>query len=228
MKTTSKLLLLMLVLGTAAMLSATTITVGNHDSGNCYPFMCNDSGSNVGQSIDYQEVYKSTAFSGPLTVNEISYPLDTAPDYVLGGYYQLYWGYSAVGMNLSTNFASNYVSAPAYLGYFNGGFSFGSALVLYPNFTYDPSQGDLILEWIVTNQENIPNYTTNGYNAADYAGLNVIRAWCVTNVNCAADNTGALQTVFYGTGTTPEPGTLIMLGSGIIGLAGVLRRKINL
>jgi len=27
---------------------------------------------------------------------------------------------------------------------------------------------------------------------------------------------------------TPEPGTLIMLGSGIIGLAGVLRRKINL
>lgn len=27
---------------------------------------------------------------------------------------------------------------------------------------------------------------------------------------------------------TPEPGTLIMLGSGILGLAGVLRRKINL
>jgi hypothetical protein len=27
---------------------------------------------------------------------------------------------------------------------------------------------------------------------------------------------------------TPEPGTLVMFGSGIIGLAGVLRRKINL
>jgi len=26
----------------------------------------------------------------------------------------------------------------------------------------------------------------------------------------------------------PEPGTLVMLGSGILGLAGVLRRKINL
>ena len=28
--------------------------------------------------------------------------------------------------------------------------------------------------------------------------------------------------------TTPEPGTLVMFGSGILGLAGVLRRKINL
>ena len=28
-------------------------------------------------------------------------------------------------------------------------------------------------------------------------------------------------------GATPEPGTLIMFGSGILGLAGVLRRKIN-
>ena len=28
--------------------------------------------------------------------------------------------------------------------------------------------------------------------------------------------------------TTPEPGTLIMLGTGILGLAGTLRRKINL
>jgi hypothetical protein len=27
---------------------------------------------------------------------------------------------------------------------------------------------------------------------------------------------------------SPEPGTLIMFGSGILGLAGILRRKINL
>ena len=31
-----------------------------------------------------------------------------------------------------------------------------------------------------------------------------------------------------GVSITPEPGTFVMLGSGIIGLAGILRRKINL
>jgi hypothetical protein len=37
-----------------------------------------------------------------------------------------------------------------------------------------------------------------------------------------------INNITYGGTTTPEPGTLVMLGSGIIGIAGVLRRKINL
>ena len=39
---------------------------------------------------------------------------------------------------------------------------------------------------------------------------------------------GILYADFSTPGGTPEPGTLIMFGSGIVGLAGVLRRKINL
>jgi hypothetical protein len=31
----------------------------------------------------------------------------------------------------------------------------------------------------------------------------------------------------HGQGTTPEPGTLIMFGSGVLGLAGIIRRKMN-
>lgn len=32
----------------------------------------------------------------------------------------------------------------------------------------------------------------------------------------------------YGTSTVPEPGTLVLLGSGLIGAVGLVRRKINL
>jgi hypothetical protein len=35
------------------------------------------------------------------------------------------------------------------------------------------------------------------------------------------DNVG----VTTGGGTTPEPGTLVLFGSGLLGIAGVVRRK---
>ena len=33
-------------------------------------------------------------------------------------------------------------------------------------------------------------------------------------------------TITGGTGTTPEPSSIMLFGSGILGLAGVLRRKL--
>ena len=44
-------------------------------------------------------------------------------------------------------------------------------------------------------------------------------------------NNGGYQDVtinYSGNSATPEPGTMIMFGSGILGLAGILRRRINL
>lgn len=31
--------------------AANAVVIGSSDGGNCYPFMCNDSGTSVGQSI---------------------------------------------------------------------------------------------------------------------------------------------------------------------------------
>ncbi len=44
MKTVVKTLALVSLLTGCMMLNA-SVTVGNFDSGNCYPFMCNDSGT---------------------------------------------------------------------------------------------------------------------------------------------------------------------------------------
>ncbi len=39
---------------------------------------------------------------------------------------------------------------------------------------------------------------------------------------------GGSATLSGGAGTTPEPGSIVLFGSGLLGLAGILRRKINL
>ena len=39
---------------------------------------------------------------------------------------------------------------------------------------------------------------------------------------------GTAQADNFGSGAIPEPGTLVMFGSGLVGLAGILRRKLNL
>jgi hypothetical protein len=44
------------------------------------------------------------------------------------------------------------------------------------------------------------------------------------SLDCYADVEGSLEMT---TSTTPEPGTLLMLGSGVLGLAGVARKKLT-
>ena len=56
------------------------------------------------------------------------------------------------------------------------------------------------------------------FSGAAFTSVEVTSADFVMNIN----------DITYNGSTTPEPGTLVMFGSGIIGLAGMLRRKINL
>ncbi|MFZ1137026.1 MAG: PEP-CTERM sorting domain-containing protein [Candidatus Korobacteraceae bacterium] len=91
---------------------------------------------------------------------------------------------------------------------------------------------DTSLNLIATVTENgVSN--SNGDGSAIFIGYQSGSAdvgalqFLVSDVNGA--NTVAIGTMsIYTSSAVPEPGSLLMFGSGIIGLAGVLRRRINL
>jgi hypothetical protein len=176
------------ILATSQLTFAGGITVGQTNNGNCYPFMCNAAGTSSGPAIDYQQVFASTAFSGSPTIDSLTFSY-YAPwggnATLLGGTYELEWGYAPLNAvdNLSTSLASNYLGAPQMIGSFvvpTGGLFYGPSFTFsFLAFNYNPLQGDLLLEILVSNQDNVRNLSGNGYNQSDDTGIATSRAYCI-------------------------------------------------
>lgn len=176
------------------------VTVGVANEGNCYPFMCNDSGTSTGPSIHYQQVYSASSFTGVTQINSLTLFDVFAAQFggtsaVLSGNYQVSLSTTTRAVNgLSTNLASNIGADNTLI--FNGDLG---GLSTTPSFTitgtvpfvYDPSLGNLLLDIVVTNQTLRPNGSGNGYNDADSRGTMTTRAFAsVGNTNGAVDTVG--------------------------------------
>jgi hypothetical protein len=106
-------------------------------------------------------------------------------------------------------------------------------LITFPNATsffsvdYGTFNGSAVTFALSNGQTFTQGSTGSGYltpdfftfSGAAFSSVEITSPDFVMNINNITYNSGT---------TVPEPGTLVMLGSGIIGLAGVLRRKINL
>lgn len=213
------------VAASAIMVSAApaqaTLTVGNADAGNCYPFSC---GPTDGLS-EYQQAYRAGAFSGITTFNTISFTEFTA--YVPGpsmdsGTYTVRFYVAANGVgSLSSVLASNEGTFLGTLGTFNVSGPMPSRLILSGSaITYDPSMGDLLMDVSVSGSSYSGVY--NQFFNADYTGTDVARAWNSTSYGDFGNTTGALQTTFG----VPEPAAwaLMLIGVGAVG-AGLRRRR---
>jgi hypothetical protein len=216
-------------LGTVPALAA-PITIGVNNAGNCYPGLCNDSGANVGPSIEYQQVYTSTAFSGVTPINSITFYFDQAfggNSDILAGHYNISLGYTSKLVNgLSTNLGSNILSGLTLFSSTNqgGGTDANPFVTINGNspFSYDPSLGNLLLEIDVFNQALVPNGSGNGYFQDDESGQSMSRAYCFHGASCTTSSDGLVTTFNQ---VIPEPVTVSLFGVGLAGIAGLRRKR---
>lgn len=221
----------LLIALTGLMLGASSaqasLIIGATAGGNCYPFGCNDSGLSVGQSIHYQQIYSNTEFTGPINIESLTFFSSLLPGNILSGNYTFHLSTAAVSLfAMSTTLADN-IGADNAL-FFSGSLGTGSLAftVTGTPFSYDPALGDLLLDIVVNDQDNVPNSGNNGYNDAVGSPITVTQRGFAVGNSGAIVGTGALVTGFNVTPVSvPVPGTLALVGLCLMGLAQARRKK---
>jgi len=195
------------------------IIIGNPpNSNNCIPFSC--------RSIDngnYEQIYNSPDFSGSINIGSISFYdtlFNNGPNQGVANLnFQLYLATTAQSVPDGT-IPNNAVLFGNYS--LNGGlFAFDSVLSFTGvPYLYDPTQGNLELILKTSGGSN-PNSGVFTQFDFDSGKTGVFSRWCGV---CGNGQGFGLVTGFET--AVPEPGTLLMMGTGVVGVVGAIRRRL--
>ena len=192
---------------------------GGHAAFNVIPF-----GSGFG-SGRYQEVYSSSLFTGPVEITSLAFSPQDTITYSANVDLRMTTTTTQVG-NLSSNLDNNFIipltdvyKNPSFSENITGGSeTFSLVFNLTNPFIYDPSQGNLLFDLVIGNQNTNEGFSRSG------TGSILSRAYNSGSFGNGADGVGLRTEI--GFTPIPEPGTLLMLGTGAAALAGTLRRRL--
>ena len=206
------------------------VTVGQFDDTNCYPFSCFASDSFGGGGNTYQQVYDASAFSGVTSFNSICFfaDSDSVGLPMDGATYAVSFSTTSGGvLALDANPNNNLGGDNASFGTFTlGGLMPAVTTLNGSTFTYDPSQGDLLMTVTVSNLTDPEPYSS--FFQADYTGAVTSRLYTYNDDPTTGSNdVGALVTQFKTLDVTvPEPGAVafgILAAGSVLGL--IAKRK---